>query len=144
MAIIFNCKKCGEKIIVNQLKPGEISKCRMCGCENIVPDNLSKESDKQTEENKKIVNKTKINDESVSDNPISKNLKLIGTIMKILGLFVGVFVLIKLSQGGIFSDDKVTLTGVIISLIVIFYHYVSGMVCIGIAAILNSKYRNNG
>ena len=39
MAIIFNCKKCGEKIIVSQLKPGEISKCKMCGSENIVPDN---------------------------------------------------------------------------------------------------------
>jgi tetratricopeptide (TPR) repeat protein/DNA-directed RNA polymerase subunit RPC12/RpoP len=37
MALKFNCKECGEEIIVKWLKIGEKARCRNCGVENIVP-----------------------------------------------------------------------------------------------------------
>lgn len=37
MALRFQCKNCGEDIIVRYLKPGETAKCKKCAGENIVP-----------------------------------------------------------------------------------------------------------
>jgi len=121
---MWKCKNCGEEVEDN------FEICWNCG---------SNKDGKKTKMADEFQQQKK---ESDIEHPLGASLKIIGTIMKILGLIVGIIVLVKLSQGGIFSEDEVTPTDVIISLIIIFYHYVSGMVCIGIAEILNSNYRN--
>lgn len=126
---MWKCKNCGEEIEDN------FEICWNCSSNK---DGIKTEMNNEFEQQKKL---SKFQKDSDSEHPISGSLKIIGTIMKILGLFVGIFILIKLSQGGMFSEGEITPTGVIVSLIVIFYHYVSGMVCIGIAEILNLNYR---
>ena len=38
MAVKFKCKNCGEDIIVESFKSGQIAKCKACGVANEVPE----------------------------------------------------------------------------------------------------------
>lgn len=121
---MWKCKNCGEEVEDN------FEICWNCSS--------NKDGIKTGNKEELQIPKKEIENE----HPLASSLKIIGTIMKILGLIVGIIVLVKLSEGGMFSKDEVTPTGVIISLIIVFYHYVSGMVCVGIAEILNSNFKN--
>lgn len=39
MGLTFECSKCGQKIIVQYLKPGEVAECKGCGSHQVVPEN---------------------------------------------------------------------------------------------------------
>ncbi|MDP8210521.1 MAG: hypothetical protein RAO94_14130 [Candidatus Stygibacter australis] len=117
MSVIFNCTKCGEKIIISHLKPGEISKCKICGCENIIPDNKSIQVDKQSEIWRSTTN-NKTDMSSFKKYPalysISTILKYVAYIDLILSISILIFGLTLLG-----SYDK-SLAIMIISLSIYF------------------------
>lgn len=100
MAIIFKCKKCGESIIVNQLKPGEIALCKMCNTENVVPEN---NSEKKSTENIKLSPSKTANEKVTSFKKypalmtIAGVLKFVAYVVLIISIGILIFGLTLLS-----------------------------------------------
>ncbi|NOR44801.1 MAG: hypothetical protein GQ534_04375 [Candidatus Delongbacteria bacterium] len=112
---MWKCKNCEEEVEDN------FEVCWNCGSNK---DGTKTESNNEFEKQKK---------DSASKHPISGSLKVIGALMKILGFVVAIYFLITFRGIDIFSY-------IFVPIIVIIFNYALGMICVGIAEILNLNY----
>jgi membrane protease subunit (stomatin/prohibitin family) len=77
---------------------------------------------------------------SVSTSEALANiLKNVGYIVIVLGFIAAAVVLSKLSEAGMFSRGGVNAAAVIAAVIVAFYHFMFGVLCIGVSTLLEQK-----
>lgn len=129
---MWKCKYCGELIEDNW------STCWNCG-----RNNDGSKSEMTTEELQQIhQDYIKENKDCNKDysHSFSDMIRIIGHIVFYLGIVIAIYALIELSKGGLFSESEITFSDVIISLLIVFYHFVTSKICIGIAEILDLLY----
>jgi hypothetical protein len=73
----------------------------------------------------------------MDNSSLSNKLKNFGYAVFGLGVVAGILVLVKLSEGGLFSKPDINPTAVIVAFLVAFYHGVFGILCLGLSALLN-------
>ncbi len=143
MALKFRCEKCGKTIAVKYLKVGEAAECRNCGASNSVPDSAEEISDVAAESIIKapVSEAAKsIGDEATKNEPIAKALRIIGTLSIGFGVIAGISMLILFSQSVSSSASTPTaglsLGGVVTALGMTFYFCTLGVICLGIAKVI--------
>jgi hypothetical protein len=75
----------------------------------------------------------------MDNSSLVNTLKAFGYIVFVLGIIAGILVLTQLSKGTMFSNGEITPMAVILSIIVVFYHAVHGVLCLGLAELLDRK-----
>ena len=77
---------------------------------------------------------------SVSTNETLANiLKTVGYIVIVLGVIAAIVFLSKSSEPRMFSSGGLEAVGVIGAVLIAFYHFMFGMLCIGVSALLEQK-----
>ena len=143
MALKFRCKNCGKDIAVRFLTVGEAAECRNCGASNPVPDSAEEISDEAAEH----LIKAPVSEsaERIGNHPtqsllITKALRIIGTLSIGFGVIAGITMLILLSQSVSSSSSSPTaelsLGGVVTALGMTFYFCTLGVLCLGIAKVI--------
>ena len=81
------------------------------------------------------------NQSSSSSMGDSDVLRIVGWIMIVLGLIFGVVLLVRFSQPVMLTEGKLTLAEIGIAIVVTFYHFVIGLLCLSQAVIVSSVVR---
>ena len=128
MALKFRCENCGEDIAVKFLTVGEAAKCKSCGVSNSVPESAEEISDEAAESIIKApVSEAaeSIGNEPTKSLPITKALRIIGTLSIGFGVVAGISMLILFSQAVSASSSTPTaglsLGGVVTALGMTFF-----------------------
>ena len=143
MALKFQCKNCGKDIAVRFLTVGETAECKSCGASNPVPESaadISDEAAKSIAEASVSEFAESISDEATENEPIAKALRIIGTLSIGFGVIAGIAMLILFGQSVASSSSsptaKLSLGGVVTALGMMFYFCTLGVLCLGIAKVL--------
>jgi len=142
MALKFRCENCGKDIAVRFLKVGEAAECKNCGASNSVPESAEEISDAAAERMIKapVSESAKRINEPTKSLPITKALRIIGTISIGFGVIAGISMLILFSQAVSASSSTPTaglsLGGVVTALGMTFYFCTLGVICLGIAKVI--------
>ena len=144
MAIKFQCKNCGKDIAVRFLKVGEAAECRSCGASNAVPDSAEEISDEAAERMIKAPvseSAKRISNEPTKSLPITKALRIIGTISIGFGIIAGVAIFISIVSQSPNSDlgvskSSLTISGILSALGITLFFGSLGTFALGIAKIL--------
>jgi hypothetical protein len=141
MALKFQCKNCGEDIVVRFLKVGEAAECRNCGASNSVPESAESIDDEAAE----LMIKASISEsaESINDGPtkslpIARALRIIGILSIIFGVIAGIFGAVQVINQHPAPDQAMSLAvsvGVTV-LGLTFYFCSLGVICLGIAKVI--------
>ena len=142
MALKFQCENCGEDIAVRFLKVGEVAECRSCGASNPVPESAEEVSDAAAERMIKASvpdSAEAISDESAQSVPIAKALHRVAKIVIGIGIIVGMVPAIGVMIRHPAPDQTmaVALSGGTTWLMNMFFFCILGVLCLGIAKILN-------
>ena len=144
MALKFQCKKCGKDIAVRFLTVGEVAECRNCGASNSVPESAEDISDAAAERMIKapVSESAKRINEPTKSLPITKALRIIGTISIGFAVVAGVAIFIAIiSQPespdlGV-SEVSQTISGILSALGLMLFFGALGTFALGIAKILD-------
>ena len=143
MALKFQCENCGKDIAVRFLEVGEAAKCKSCGASNAVPESAEEISDEVAKNMTKAhVSEPakRIGNEPTKSLPITKALRIIGTISIGFGVIAGISMLILFSQAVSASSSTPTaglsLGGVVTALGMTFFFCTLGVICLGIAKVI--------
>ena len=141
MALKFQCKNCGEDIVVRFLKVGEAAECKSCRTSNSVPESAESIDDEAAERMiKASVSESaeSISGEAAENEPIAKALRIIGIISIGFGVIVGITMLIlfTVSSGSSTPPGELALGGIVTALGMTFFYCTLGVLCLGIAKVL--------
>jgi uncharacterized paraquat-inducible protein A len=126
MALKFQCKNCGEDIVVRFLKVGEAAECKSCRTSNSVPESAEEISD------------TAISAEPVQSVPIAKALRRVGRIVIGFGVIAGIAGAVRVMIRHPAPDQTIALAVSvgITGLGIMFFFCILGVICLGIAKVI--------
>ena len=140
MAIKFQCRNCGKDIAVRFLKVGETAECRSCGASNPVPESAEEIGDEAAERMIKAPvseSAKRIGNEPTKNLPITKALRIIGTISIGFGVIAGVAIFISIVSHSESADlGFSTISGSLPALGVMFFFGTLGVLCLGVAKVI--------
>ena len=141
MALKFQCKNCGEDIVVRFLKIGEAAKCKNCGASNSVPESAESISDEAAKSITKAPvsgSAKSISDEATKSLPIAKALRIIGTLSIGFGVIAGIAGVVGVITQHPAPDQTIPLavSVSVTGLGITFYFCTLGVLCLGIAKVI--------
>jgi hypothetical protein len=72
----------------------------------------------------------------LTSETLANTLRTVGYIVIVLGFIAAAVVVSKLSEAGMFSPGGLNAAAVIAAVIVAFYHFMFGVLCIGVSTLL--------
>ena len=146
MALKFQCKNCGEDIVVRFLKVGEAAECRNCGASNSVPESAESIDDEAAErmikapvsESAEEISDTAISAEPVQSVPIAKALRRVGRIVIGFGVIAGIAGAVRVMIRHPAPDQTIALAVSvgITGLGIMSFFCILGVICLGIAKVI--------
>ena len=143
MALKFQCKNCGKDIAVRSLQVGEAAECKYCWTTNLIPESaesIDEEAAESMATGSSSESEKGVRDEPVQSVPMAKALHIIGIISIGFGVIVGIVLLILFNQPVelpfMISQAELTLIEVAVALGTTFFYCAYGVLCLGIAKIL--------
>ena len=137
MALKFQCKNCGEDIVVRFLKVGEAAECKSCRTSNSVPESAESIDDEAAKSMiKASVSESvkSISDESAENEPIAKALRIIGTISIGLGIIIGMVVLVGVVLP--VPSLPAAFGGIVTAFSIMLFYSTLGVLCLGVGRII--------